>query len=325
MREELDKVEQYSIDEAFFQVATDAEAVAWRVKQAVEREVGIPVSIGVARTKTQAKYANRLAKKRNGVYSLNEADWLAATPSIKLQEIWGVGGQLELQYKRQGLNTVADLLASDTSRVAKTFGVGGVNLQQELLGISVFPLGQKTEPQKSIMSSRSFRDTTTELAVLADAVAYHVRHAVADLRAMNMEAKTIVVSIRPSRFGDFMLRGGMKEAVLPGSSSDSLYLLKVAHDLLVKLYEPGVPYKKAGVLLANFVPLTAVQATLFPDETKPATRDLMAVIDAVNSQSGEESILLGSRLRSPDWQARAEVQSPAYTTRWSDLALVTAK
>jgi len=325
MREELDIVEQYSIDEAFFQLDEEPEAVVWRVKQAVEWQVGIPVSVGIARTKTQAKYANSLAKKGNGVCLLDGPGWEAVVSNILLRQIWGVGGQMELQYKRNSLTTVAELVAADTSRIAKLFGVGGVRLQQELKGISVFKLGQKIEPQKSIMSSRSFRDPATDIEVLADAVAYHVRHAVADLRAMNMKASRISVSIRPSRHGDFLLRGGSKEAVLSAPSNDTIELLGAAHELLEQLYESGVPYKKAGITLSRLMPAGGEQGTLFTTGTNTNSQALMAVVDTLNTRAGKEAVLLGSRLRTASWQSRVEAESPAYTTRWSDLVSVKAK
>lgn len=325
MREELDLVEQYSIDEAFFQIEEQPEAVARRVKEAVERQVGIPVSVGIARTKTQAKYASKMAKTSGGVCVLDESSWQALEPSISLSQIWGVGGKMELQYKRHNLITVADLVSADAGRIAQIFGVGGARLQQELSGVSVLKLGVKAAPQKSIISSRSFRDTTDNFEVLADAVAYHLRHAVADLRAMGMKTSVLRVSIGASRHGDFLLRGGTKEAVLTAPSNDSIELLQVANDLLFELYEEGVPYKKAGVGLAGLVSAAGNQATLFPSKLSDDAGALMSMVDILNNQTGREVILLGSRLRSKEWQSREDVRSPAYTTRWSEVVLVKSK
>lgn len=326
MREELEMVEQYSIDEAFFQIEEEPEKVASRLKNAVEKQVGIPVSVGVARTKTQAKYANSLAKKSDGICVLDESAWLGLVPEISLSKIWGVGGKLELRYKQHGLTTVAKLLSVDTDRIASIFGVIGVSLQQELAGQVVFKLGQKTEPQKSIMSSRSFRDVSSDIEVLADALAYHVRHAVADLRAMRMKTSVIRVSIRPGRHGDFLLRGGSKEVVLPTPTNDTVELLKVAHGLLEQLFEPDVPYKKAGITLSHLQSVECQQESLFLNtENKKDTANLMSVIDGLNNKKGKELILLGSRLLGDKWRSRADVESPAYTTRWNDVALAKAK
>lgn len=325
MREELDVVEQYSIDEAFFTFDGEPFEVASRVRSAVEKKVGIPVSVGVAHTKTQAKYANDLAKKGGGVRVLDEADWTALTPSILLADIWGVGGKMELRFKRHGLQTVAQFLAADPARIERLFGVNGLRLQHELSGNIAFPLHHRTAPQQSITSTRSFRDTTSDKSILSDAVAYHVRHALADLRGMGLLARTIKVIALPSRHGDFFLRGGVKEAILPTPSNDTIEFLKVANELLSTLFEPGVPYKKTGVVLSELIPNGDGQTTLFGETDTTKNAGLMAVIDDLNAKSGGEVVLLGSHLRSNAWRSRSETCSPAYTTRWSDIASVKTK
>ncbi len=322
MRSELDQVEQYSIDEAFFLVTEDPEGTARRVKQAVEKAVGIPVSVGVAPTKTLAKFANREAKRGKGVHVFDTANWAELAPTVALSQIWGVGGQLEKRYASHGMRAVGDLLQADQARIQQLFGVGGVRLQRELSGKMVFALHEKHEPQQSIMSSRSFPGTVTDQAVLADAVAYHVRHAAADLRAQAQVTGHVRVSIYPSRHGDFVLRGGTKEAILTAPTNNTLTLLNVAHTLLEELYEPDVPYKKAGVTFLELGPAEGVTGTLFAPDTTPVNARLMAVVDQLNQHSGREVVLLGSRLKGDRWQARSEVRSPAYTTRWSDIATV---
>jgi DNA polymerase V len=322
MREEIDMVQQYSVDEAFFALNEFPEATAWRVKHAVEKRVGIPVSLGIAHTKTQAKYANSVAKKTTGVHVLSAKEWNQSVVGILLSSIWGVGGRLELQYKKHGLTTVGQFLACDRERIARLFGVVGVRLYDELSGRMVLSLENTQEPQKSLMNSRSFKNETTEYAVVADAVAYHVRHAMADLRAMQMKTSSIRVSIRPSRHGDFMLRGGSKEAVLPTPTDDTFVALRIAEQLTEELFEPGVSYKKAGVVLNQFTPAESGQIALFHTETavQNKTQPLMSILDAINLKSDREALVLGSRLRTKAWQARVDARSPAYTTRWSDIA-----
>ncbi len=326
MREELEVVEQYSIDEAFFTVAGDFEGVARRVKQAVETKVGIPVSIGIAKTKTLAKLASKKAKKSGGVYLLNDEVWTELMTATSLAEIWGVGGALELKYKQHNLRTVAEFINTDTSRITALFGSYGTALQQELKGVSVFKLGHKIEPKQSLVSSRSFQKTTDKFEVLADAVAYHMRHAAADLRMMQLKTGVVRVFIQPSRHGDFILRGGSKEFILDKPTNDSIELLNIANELLKAVYEAGVPYKKAGVTLNQFVPESINQTTLFePLETINSKNELMKTVDYLNGKKGKELVLLGSRLLSEKWQSRSAKNSPAYTTRWSDIAKVQAK
>ena len=325
MRSELDLIEQYSIDEAFFAVVGEPVSAAERLKMVVEREVGIPVSIGIASTKTQAKYASKLAKKSGGVKVLSAPEWHQLVEFIPIQDIWGVGGKMELRYKQHGLQTVAHLLESDPARISKIFGVSGLRLQQELQGMSVLPLQNKAHVQQSVMSSRSFPKATTDLAVLADALAYHVRHAVADVRSMMMLAGQIRVIISPSRHGAYMLRGGAKEAILSVPSADTFEFLKIANQLLSDIVEPGVPYQKVGVQLGLFSPQATEQQTLFSASETQKKASIQEIVDGLNIKASRELLLLGSHLKGDKWQSRADIQSPAYTTRWKDVAIVQAR
>jgi len=325
MRSELEVVEQYSIDEAFFRIEGEPLEVAFRVKLAVEKAVGIPVSVGVAPTKTLAKVANDRAKKSAGIHVLDTVIWRERAKKVPLAQIWGVGGKSELRYKQHGLQSVADLLQADPARVTKLFGIGGWRLQQELAGISVLSLQQKHDPQRSVMSSRSFPKTTTERSVLADAVSYHIRHAAADLRAQAQLAARLTVTIRPNRHGDFILRGGTKEVVLAVPTDDTFVLLEVAKNILFELYEAGVPYKKAGVVLSGLIPAGGGEQSLFDQAELGRHNSILAVVDRLNKREGKEVLLIGSRLSTHKWQALAEVCSPAYTTRWREIVTVNAK
>jgi DNA polymerase V len=324
MRSEMDVVEQYSIDEAFFTVKFGSEDVLDRLKNVVEKQVGIPVSIGLAKTKTIAKYANLLAKKQSGIMHLNHDKWDSIRHTVPLSAIWGVGGKSEIKYNKYGLNTVEDLVSLDKDRVSTLFGINGIRLQEELSGNAVYTFSAKSEPQKSILSSRSFKDTSESFSVLADAVAYHVRHTAKDLRSMQMETSSIRVSIQPSRYGDFLLRGGSKEAVLTQSSSDSLNLLKVANGLLCELFEEGVPYKKVGVTLSSLSPANHGQNTLFAKDKNSNNSKLMGVIDSLNIKADREVVLIGSHLESKKWKTRVDSKSQAYTTNWKEVLEVKA-
>jgi len=326
MRAELSLVQQYSIDEAFFAVAEPSQTLAMHVKQSIETRVGIPVSVAIAPTKTLAKLTSLAAKKGTGGAVFAVKQWPETSYNVPIESIWGVGGRLEMLYKQQGILSAGDLINADSQRVKTLFGINGLRLQKELLGEPVYSLLDKVEPQKSIMSSRSFAKNTTELPVLADALAFHVRHAMEDLRAMNQKTQAIRVSITTSRHGDFMLRGGSAEAVLSAPTNDTIAVLTQAQKLLKGLYEPGVPYKKAGIVLSQFSTTDIEQSSLFAPEQQVVKTDvLMPIIDILNKKIGKDSITVGNRLRSDSWQSKVDVRSPAYTTRWSDIQSARAK
>jgi len=318
--------EIYSIDEAFFTISADSkealEIELRRIKTEIERQVGIPVSLGVAATKTQAKYANRLAKKAGGVIVLEPDDWLKLVPDIPLQNIWGVGGKLELRYKDAGLRTAADLINCPKLRVGKLFGITGLRLQSELSGTPVYHLDEAHAPQQSIMSSRSFEKKITELAVIKDAVAYHVRQVVAELRHLRLKTKHLSVTLGTSRHGDYLLRGGSGESSNMSPTDDVVVLLKQAFKLVDELYETGVPYKKAGVYISGFSPKTVIQQSLFSDEREVEASPISELLDSFSARYGSDAVTVGTQTKERSWQSKSEQKSPAYTTRWSDLAVV---
>lgn len=327
MRTELDTVQQYSIDEAFFKLSGDSREVQEqlkRLKDKVELNVGIPVSVAAASSKTQVKYASLIAKKSGGVFVLEAEEWNKRIADIPLRDVWGVGHKLAQQYKSKGLTTVLQLLALERGSVKQHFGVHGERLWLELKGIQTTSLMHKAEPQKSILSSRSFKNTSTDLSVLQDAVAYHVRHAAEDLRGMGMKTSYIQVSLAPSRHGDFLLQGGVLGQVLEPATNNTFDLLKEAALLVEAIYRPYVPYKKAGIILTSFTPESHVQESLFASPTLNHSGALMPVIDEINRRSGKETILLGTRLKNHTWSASEEIKSPAYTTNWKHLKEVRA-
>lgn len=329
LRPELNLMEQYSVDEAFFEIEAvsknDLIKKSEQLRDLVQRQVGIPVSIGIAGTKTQAKYASHLAKNAGGICVLDDSNWSDLATSIPLEKIWGVGGKTELKLKKHGLRTVDELIKIDPAIVANLFGVIGVRLQQELLGNSVFKVVKIHDPAQSITSSRSFAKATFDKAVLLDATAHHVRHAATDLRKQGLEARIIRVFLKTSRHGDYVLRGGVREFVLE-ATADTFLLLKRASELMESLYESDVPFSKVGVILANLTPVNyQKQECLFETEAGADNELLMSIVDGLNKKTGKEIVMIGSRLRADDWRSRTKTQSPAYTTSWSNLASVSAR
>lgn len=318
------RVEQYSVDEAFFILpeknADAAHAEATRLKRTVEREVGVPVTVGVARTKTIAKCASELGKRTTGVMVLAEDTWREVRQRFPLADVWGIGGKTAAKMRAEGLVTVSDLLEADSARVQALFGVHGARLRYELSEVPSTRTHDPDELQQSIMSTRSFGESTTERAVLADALAYHVAHAAEELRALGACAQGLRVLIRPSRHGDWSLRGGTREALLVAPTDDTRTLLKEAMCLLDTLFERGVPYKKAGAVLTHLVPRTSAASSLF--EPAAETSKLFGVVDTLNRRFGSGTLTIG-RTRSTERFATSRAHlSPRYTTDWNEVPRV---
>lgn len=326
VRDEVDLMEQYSIDEAFFIVrGSTIEVASARLRERIGQLVGIPVSIGLAASKTQAKYANHVAKQGSGVSFISPQTFAHRASSIALGEVWGVGVGRVRHYAKHGMHTVTDLVAADPARVEDLFGVEGVRLQHELSGHSVLPVRAQRARAQSVMSSRSFSSPTDNRAVLQDALAYHVAHALEDIRAQGQVTGEIRVMIRPSRYGQFALRGGSMVRVLESPTADTLSVQTIASELLSHLYQPGVLYTKAGVICTALRPRQYTQESLFSSVERRADRsELLCAVDGLNQRFGAGTVLIGSRLQSTAWQPKRDWLSPSYTTRWSDIALVRA-
>ena len=326
VRDRVDVFEQYSIDEGFFLVrGDDPQKAAEVLKTDIERDVGIPVSVGVAATKTQAKYANAATKRQQGSWYMASEVFTKQAAQLPLSALWGVGSGRSRAFAQHGLQTVADLSTADPMTVRRLFGVEGARLQLELRGKSAYPVKPHRAPQQSVMSSRSFRSPSCDWSVVQDALAYHVRHAVSDLRSQGQVARAVRVLLRANQHGAYALRGGVRSVVLPESSNDTFGILRAAMSALADIWEPEVPYQKVGIVLSELSSAAKTQQSLFATDSPPERSAVLRIIDTLNQRYGLDTVRLGSTLKEALWQAKRDQLSPAYTTRWSDIPVVSAR
>lgn len=325
LRAQVGDCEVYSIDEAFFAVpdSTTEEDLA-SLRATIIEKTGIPVSIGVAATKTIAKLASKQAKKGSGVSILTGEDWKLLAASIPCSEVWGIGRQLSVRLREHGIDTVGDYQALSRPQVRKLFGVVGERMQSELTEVSVYQVGDgEHEPQQSVTSSRSFAKSVSKLSHLESVVSYHVAHVARKLREEGLLASRMSVYIRPSRHGDFAGTRGHKEIDFSYPSSSTRVLTRAALTAVREVYDSAVPYKKAGVVMGGLVPERYVPTPLFDSEVAGDERALDTLLDNVNARYGNETIHLASEGVGGSL-ASAKLRSPAYTTRWSDIPTVSA-
>lgn len=324
LRAEVDDMEQYSVDEAFFVMEVKSVAAAKkemaRLRDLLYKNLGVPVSFGLAPTKTIAKYANGLEKRGSGVSILTKADWKLRVNEVPLSELWGVGAAMSKRFREHSLMTVADLLHADPARVQKLFGIYGMRLRAELSGESSKGHRDVDELPKTIMSTRSFSKTTDQLSVLEEALAYHVSRAAEELRAKEAVAGRIVVMIMTSRHSDWFLKGGGRESVLSLPTSDTTVLLKEAKRLAKEMFEAGVPYKKAGIVLGNIQTIGFSQPKLFGETTDNS--ELMQAVDKLNKKLGIDSVTIGRAKYKEGWSNRHDHRSKRYTTSWNELQTI---
>ena len=326
-------IEVYSIDESFLRVETVAHlhggkvAMGTAMKAQIRQWTGLPVCVGFGASKTQAKFANHLAKKNpefNGVCDLtamSDATRGAWMTKIDVGEVWGVGRRIGARLDAMGVRTVWDLAAMSAAALRAQFGVMMQRTGNELRGISCLALEDVAPAKKQIMASRSFGAMVTSLQGLSEAVSWHVDRAAAKLREQSSEAGAVYVFIQTNRFraDDRQYSGG---TVMPlrDATDDTRDLSTAALCALKRLYRPGYAYKKCGIMLMELSVKAQRQQTLFDDDqAREKSARVMAVMDTINRTWGRGTLRSAAIGNSQSWGMRADMRSPRYTTAWDEL------
>ncbi len=326
--------EVYSIDECFLDlegIPGDPTRTGQDIRQRVKQWVGVPVCVGIAPTKTLAKLANHVAKKRaeyQGVCNLNRftPDELSALlDGIEAGEVWGVGRKLAAHLQEGGIHTVRQLRDFDIARLRQRFGVGMERMVRELRGISCIETKDVVPPRQQITSSRSFGRYVTELQELEQAVSSYMARAAEKLRRQKSVAATVYVYVRtnPHKEDEPQHSYGITLA-LPSPTADTIRLVEAALGGLRQIYRAGFRYQKAGVTLANLGPEGLGQGELFGAQPMPqaAPSKLMATLDEINLRMGYGTLRLASEGAEQAWKMKRGNMSPAYTTSWDELRVV---
>jgi len=324
--------EIYSIDECFLDLdGFDPKtllAYGQTIRQAVKRNVGIPVCVGIADTKTLAKLANHCAKKglagSDGVCDfgqLDEQQRRTLFASLPVGEIWGVGRRISEKLLTIGIQTVQDLRVANLEMIRNQFSVVLARTVQELNGTPCIELEEAGTPRQQIMVSRSFGSTVTALADLSESVAYFTTRAAEKLRHDGSVAASLCVYVRTNPFKEDDPQY-QRSIVVPLSqpSDDTAKLVHAALMGLKAIYRSGYRYKKSGVLLMGLQEKDTIQATLFDDPVEQArSESRMRVMDAINRRMGQGSVTIAASGVRQRWAMRRERKSPNYTTDWNEL------
>ena len=324
-------VEQYSIDECFVKLppgqAHNAMDIAREMRSRVLQWVGVPVSVGIARTRTLAKLASHGAKKLpSGVFSLlrPEEELDAIFRRIPVEEVWGVGRRTAALLSRFAIRTVYDLKYADESWVKKRLTVTGWRTQAELRGHPCIEDGMLHPPvRKTLVCTRSFGEKITDKALLRQAAASFSARAAERLRAEGLKACAMSVFIQTSYFRQPFVSDS-RQVVFACPTSDTSEFIRAAESAVEAMFRAGVPYGKAGVMLFDICEAASMQGSLLSmaSEEQIARRNhLMASLDAVNRRYGRGTVAFGAEgLGRGAWALRQEHKSPAYTTSWKEIA-----
>jgi len=293
------------------------------------QHVGIPVSIGLAKTKTLAKVASHLAKQNHAQSKNNVCDLRDdivknhILREVPVGQLWGVGRQSSQQLQYMKINTAHDLCHAETHFLKKRFSVMMTRVVLELKNISCLALEEVRE-KKNITCSRSFGKPVTALSDLMGAISTYAARACEKARTENTKAQSISVYLRTSPFRntDFYSRSDSQQ--LLHSSNDTCYITAVAQSILKKLYKPGLEYQKTGIILCDLISQKLQQADLFCEQSDD-NESVMKTIDSINRRFGSHRVFLAAEGIKPDWVVKSTKKSPCYTTNWNELKKVTTE
>ncbi len=327
-------VEVYSVDESFLEISSlrlsDYTGWARALRQCIFQWTGIPVSIGVASTKTLAKaaaeYAKQLPETEGAYHAQTEMDRERLLKWLSVSDIWGIGWRTAPKLRQRGIATAYDLAQVSDAWAQAQMGIRGVQTVRELKGEVWFRLATDREPQKSIARTRSFGHNMRNYYELEGAIATFAAQASAKLRSQQELTEAVMIFLRPARrFEQYQSTSVVIRLMQP--SADTGVIIEAALKGLQAIYDPDLSYKKGGVILVDLKSAQAVQVSLF--ETNPQRLErqsaLMRSVDAINKRFNTRLVRHASEhIDRNAWHSKREQRSPAYMTSWAELPLVRA-
>ena len=327
LRDEALDVEQYSIDEAFILPPNNPDLgyaeYGKRLRAKILRWIGLPCGIGFAPTKTLAKIADHIAKKRpEGVFVLPDdpTDILADLPS---DEVWGVGRRLVVKLRAERIFTAKDLRDARDDVIRSVGGVTLLRTAQELRGIPSNDDKDYDADPDSVSCSRSFGEPVTTLEGIAESLASFTAQAATKLRKHGLLASGCNVYAQifhSGGGGDFLGRTVM----FPAPTDATNEMLKAIREEVDALYIPGTRYRKTGVVFFGLEKVgSARQLDLFSPVERAEASPLYKAIDALNKRYGKGKVFSAAEgLGDRSWKMKRSKLSKRSTTRWDELMTV---
>lgn len=323
-----DDLQQYSIDEAFMDLSyirdtTEAKRLCERIRSEILRGIGVPVSIGIAPTKTLCKVASHYAKKYTGYHGVcvidNEEKRTKALSQYPIDEVWGIGRQSIAKLQAAGIQTALDFADKNAAFAKNLMNLPGLNTWRELNGEDCISLRELPEKQ-SIMCSRTFAHGVTNRDLLEQAMCQFCANVTEKLRRQHSVCHQMVVFAHTSRFQQqrFIIQGTV---TFQPPTANTQEMTEALLQVVRQQWRADTPYKRAGVIVLSLSPDSGVQQSLFDTRDRQRDQRLQQTIDQINSRHGKRTI--GFTPNIPTEQA-AELydigaKSPAYTTRIQDI------
>lgn len=333
LRKSFSYVEQYSIDECFcslkgYEKLHNLAELMRDTATKIKLWTDIPVSVGIAPTKTLAKVANKFAKKYEGYHSVcvidSEEKRRKALELFDLADVWGIGRQTFAKLQYLGIRTPLEFADKSEGWVRSHFTKPGIQTWKELNGM---PCIDTTEVQRNqtICTSRSFGEMISDLASIKASVATFASSCANKLRGQHAGAKSVTVFMYSNRFReDLPQYGNAATYTFITPTSDTLEITQAALALAEQIYLPDILYKKSGVIVGDIVDMSTIQMNLFdPIQNRKERSDLMKVIDNLNHRYGLKTIrLMAEGEQQQPWKVKCEHRSQNYLTDINEILTI---
>ncbi len=295
LKEYSPNVEVYSIDEAFIDLTgterlygKSLEEIIKMIRSDIFNELQIPVSIGLAPSKTLAKLASDKAKNTGGIFIITPEAINTILENTYLEEIWGIGKNMSIKLKRKGIFTPTELVKKEDQLLKSYFGVVGLNLKHELLGECISFVNPKEEAPQSIQHTSALKEFTNDKNVLKTALNTHIHSACKKLRRHGLLCSKVGTMLRTK---DFRLLSLVKE--LDDSTNFELEIQKTVFELFEQIYLENTLYRSTGVYLLDFEAEAFKQLPLIYDEKDIKKSALAKCLDKIENKFGKNSIRTG--------------------------------
>lgn len=321
-------LEMYSIDEAFLDMQGMQESVieklAHEIQSAVFRETGIPVSIGIAQTKTLAKLASRIAKKSKssgGIFMMNSPGLMReALEDTGVGKVWGIGSQQAAMLTARKVLNAYQFSCLPESWVREKMGVAGARTLAELKGISAFQIEEDIKPKKAISMMRAFGKASKEIKVIIEAISDHATHASAKLRNLKLAAKKMRVVIMTNPFRPALGQyNGELEIYFDVATNNATEILNAALRAVNILHQPGFRYMKCGLVISETIAEHIVQHALFDTVDHEKQKKIDEALDQINGSYGRNKLRFAIQGFDENHKRKSEFLSQRYTTRIDEI------
>lgn len=322
------QMEVYSVDEAFLEFEGfdhyDFHAYGTEIRQAILQRTGIPVGVGISKTKVLSKLANKISGDHRGVCILKDDDRIDfELKKFPVGKVWGIGRKSVAKLAELKIRTAYDFkIYPHEQIIQKLFTKTGRQIQDELRGISCLEM-DTPEDLKNTGTSRSFGYDVYDKRELKEALAHFATHASLKLRRQKSVCYSISAFIHTNPFKPGPQYFGDESMTFSSGTCDTLKLINAAHEILERIYKSGYGYKKAGVMLNHVIPASQNQMDIFQEDPSDNAK-INSVMDEINKRYGQHTIKSAACGIDQSWKTVADYKSLRYTTAWSEILKVKA-